>query len=197
MSNLDILSSVNDRYQTAAAFHKESSDLFYFLGLRGYAALHKYQFLDETLTGRRVKKYIIDHCNTLLPDSAPDDVNLARPLVTDKSLDRFDVGPDELKEIIRDAMQSYKGWEERTLSKYQECAKSLLDDGDVAAYSFMTGIVQDVSDELVKVGALILDLQNTDFDPVHIAELQPDMEAEYSAKLYWATADDEEGLNES
>lgn len=197
MSSLDVLSSVNDRYQTAAAFHKESSDLFYFLGLRGYATLHKYQFLDETLAGRRVKKYIIDHCNSIPVDSPPDDVNLIRPLVAEKDLDRFSIDQPTMKEIITEAMQSYRGWEERTKTKYEEYAKSILGEGDISAYIFMMSIVQDVSDELVRVNSIILDLQGTDYDPVHIAELQPDLEAEYGAKIYWITADDEEGLNES
>lgn len=183
MEPLEILTNINSRYQTAIAFHKESSDLFCFLGLPGFAALHEYQFISESKTSRELKKYIIENHNQVVLDEAPKEINILKPLVTSKNQSRLNITSRAAEEMVKQAFIAYQKWETYQKKENEDASKNLLSSGDVTDHIFVSILAEDASRELVKLNQIILDMKLTDFDHSHIADLQPALKSEYRDKL--------------
>lgn len=176
----EILARVSNRFVTAVKFHKESSELFTFIGLEGYAKLHLFQFLDESYSSYKVKEFIIQHCNYIFEDAEPIEVNIIGPLTT--GLDRFDIQQSQMQEIVKSSFMAYKKWETDTLEEYEQCASELLQQNDIPAYKLLQDIIEDVNEEIQEIKEMILDLQFVDYDPVHISETQEDIERDILQK---------------
>lgn len=181
MEPLEILREINNRFLTAVVFHTESADLFHFLALPGFAALHEYQCFDESKTQRELKRYILENYNDPVYDSMELDPNIFRPLTEGKQ--RIGVQSDDKWNTIKVAWEQYYKWESETKAEYSEMAKQLLDRNAVSDYEFVSKIVVDVSKELQTLTGYWLDMKGNDFDMPHISDLQEPMKIEYEKKL--------------
>lgn len=186
--SLELLSEINARYQTAIAFHRESADLFWFLSLPGFAALHEYQYKDESCTQRKLKKFIIMNCQQAPIDPPPEEVRLLQPLVGDQKRIALKKGDTEMSpihkwEAMKQAWSVYLTWETSTLKEYESIAEKLFEDGDIAEYQFIAELIKDVSEEIASVADIIAALRNMEFDMPTVTSMQPDMEKHYKAKL--------------
>lgn len=179
--SIKLLSEINDNYQKAVIFHKEQCDLFWFLSLPGFAALHEYQAVSENFTQRKLKKFIIDTCQNIVYDTIPEGANLLEPLTKGKNRRKISVA--DRKNIIIQSFSSYEKWEAEALDVYEKIAKELSTTGYIAAYRFVSELVEEVNEELGMVSNLIIAYQGTDWDMPFLTELQYDMSEQYEYKL--------------
>lgn len=181
MDALYLFKRVSDRYQTAISFHRENADLFRFLALPGFAALHEYQVIDETNAQRSIKRFVIDNYGVIYTDANPDNVNMLDPLLS--GVDKYSMDNERKWRALQSSWSAYRDWEVETKEVQSEAAKILLDNGFIHDYTFMSALVDDVSSELVKLEAIMLDMRNTDFDMPHIQDMQTPLCDEYRKKL--------------
>ena len=64
----DIFREINDRQVTALMVHDQMADIFWFMQLKGFACMHEYQFLCESIGHRKTKKHYLCERGKLLPD---------------------------------------------------------------------------------------------------------------------------------
>lgn len=179
--SVDLLQKVSNRYMQAVIFHREQSDLFTTLSLSGFSALHSYQFIEETLTQRRLKIYQIRTYGECPIDYIPDGAGIIEPLLQNRN--RLQITSEEQQAIIRKAFKSYSKWESETLQSYSEIGKLLFDNGDLSEYDFIREIISDVSEELKHINDLITQYESMSWDMGTIVEMQDTLEEKYIYKI--------------
>ena len=65
MRNIEIFNLISNRLVEATMMHSELGDLFAYLGLKGFAKAHDYQFLSENKDMKLVNRYAIYNLNLL------------------------------------------------------------------------------------------------------------------------------------
>lgn len=180
MTSLEVFGRINSRFQTALLFHKENSELFSFLGLEGFHALHEHQYFDEAKNARSVKFYVIENHNRIIFDSNPQPVDQFPK--TWAGLTRGSIKIDERAVQTKQSFDNYYTWEHDTLLFLQEQAKALADIGEIADYKFVISLLVDVQEELANVNQMILELEFCNYDPTHIIEMQSEYAQKYGAE---------------
>lgn len=152
----DVFAKVSDRMIDGMMMHEQMADYYNFLGSDGFKRLHEHHFLCETISMRRIHRYLIDHCNQLLPVA---------------NTKHIDVIPIEWCE-----------WEHETKELYAKSAKDLYDAGEVAAAHVICELVRDVDDECKHADRLALNLRAVDYDMQVIVPMQHELHEKYRKK---------------
>lgn len=178
----DIFSAINVRQITALMLHSEMADLFEFLGLEGFRAMHEYQFLEESSAHRSIKTHYLKNTNKLLPDAEVDSVDV----IPDDWVQytRMDVTPQVRKQAVQRAMEQYHKWESDTKMLYCKSAAYLIKENRMSDYNKVNELVKDVTDELRRVERLYLELSAVNYDMVYVVELQDELCKEYCKPVY-------------
>jgi len=179
--SVKLLSEVNNRFQVALAFHRESADLFHFLALPGFAAMHEYQYADEAKTQRELKQFIIKTCHYALKDKLPQNANLLEPLTN--GLDRTKMDATKRWNVIQQAFNAYESWEHDTLIEYERVAGELISEHEIAAHLFMAEIIKDVAEEWQRVSDMVIAFKGMDWDLAQLQGEQAELKEEYEEKL--------------
>lgn len=176
MTPLEVFEKINARFQTAILFHKESSDLFLFLGLKGFHKLHEKQYKDESKQSRNIKKFVIENHNHMIIDEAPQPI-IAFP-VDWLEKTRGSIPQDERIAQVKISFENYYKWETETRKAYLACAKELLGAGQLNDYEVVMNLVKDVQKEIVNINEILLKLEFTNYDATSILDMQTNMGVE-------------------
>lgn len=173
----EIFQKINARQITALMFHDQMADFFDFLGLMGFKRMHEYQHFAESAEHRATKRYYINHHNRLL-----EDLDVSNPEVIPDSwykYTRFDVSGQIRKQAVETALEQYHSWEMETKEFYSQCAKKLMDGGNIADFDKVNALVKDVDMELKSLDRLILCLKSVGYNDVYIATIQDELHEKY------------------
>lgn len=171
--SLQLLQEINNTYHMAILLHRSMADLYWFIYMPGYAMLHEYQYLSESLTQRKLKRYITSTYHTIVPDKIPQTANIIEPLIGDKN--RKSLKPDDTWRAIKESFRIYLKWEESALKQYQRTSAELFSSGEIAAFNFVSDeIIKDVKTELVYITDKYIELSAHNFDMPQIVAEQPD-----------------------
>lgn len=160
--SLQLMSKINDNYHMAVAVHRELADVFWFSYLSGYALWNEYQYIDESMTQRKIKRYITSTYHEFMPDKLPRNANIAEPLLSGKNRKKLKM--DDTWKIAKEAFRIYQEWEESTLQEYQRIATELFTSGEISTFNFVGEIIKDVKAELVYVTDKVIELNAMDWD---------------------------------
>lgn len=171
--SLQLMSEINNNYLMATCLHKEIADTCWTIYMPGFAMQHEYQYLSESCTQRKLKRYMTSTYHTFAPDKMPARANIAEPLLSGKN--RKSLKAEDSYKILREIFRIYQEWEESALQKYQQIASELFSDGEVSAFNFVSDeIIKDVKAELVFVTDMIIGLNAMDWDLPTIFDQQTD-----------------------
>lgn len=167
--SIELLSKISDNYLLACCVHREMADVCWFSYMPGYAMLHEYQFLSESIMQRKIKRYITSTYHMYLPDKVPKSANVADPLIGGKN--RKALKMEDSWKTIKELFRVYQEWEESALREYQRVARELVSSGDISSFNFVGEIIKEVKEELVFVTDKIIELNSMDWDmPQIVAE---------------------------
>ena len=173
----EIYNEINFRQIAALMFHRQMSDYFDFLGLRGYKRLHEYQYLCESRENLRVSRYYINHHGKLLSDSFSGEVKMIPAAWL--TANRISVGKATKQKAVEDGFNTYHSWEAETKAVYEKYAARLREAGHEADAIFVDYLVEDVDKELKNVERIIIELISTGYDMVYIVESQKEIHDKY------------------
>lgn len=168
--SIELLQEINNNYHVALAVHRELADTFWFIYMPGYAMLNEYQLLDESMTQRKIKRYITSTYHEFVPDKLPKSANITEPLLSGRN--RKTLKMEDSWKIIKEAFRIHQEWEESALDEYQRIAAKLASNGDIAAFNFVGEIIKDVKAELVYVTDKVIELNAMDWDMSQIVAEQ-------------------------
>lgn len=179
-SCIDIYSHINSHMITALMLHDQMADLYDFLNLHGFKRMHEYQHLSESITRRKLKRYVLNHHNKLIKDA-----NIENPKVIPiewYDYTRFDVTPQVRQQSLKKSFLRYKDWESQTKILYNSTSKMLFDNGHISDYQYISGILKDVDDELKYLERLMLKLESCEYDIDYVLVIQDELHEMYKEK---------------
>lgn len=182
MPIIDVFAKVSDHLIDGMMMHEQMADYYDFLGLEGFARLHEYHFLCETISMRRIHRYFIDHCNQLLPVVNTKHLDVIP--VAWSNFTRQAVESETKSKAVETGMREWCEWERETKELYAASAKDLYDAGDVAAAGVIYELVRDVDDECEYADRLALKLSAVDYDMQVIVPMQYELHEKYKKKLH-------------
>ena len=145
-----LLEKVNNNLLRAVQFHRLQADIFHFLALSGFNALHEYRYLCESLKQRELKRFIVSTCHELLSEEH------IEPNITPFSKNRLGVTSNENWQCVKKCFMDYRAWESSSVALYEEIASTLSSDGDVISYDYIKELCLETHAELRHLTDMIL-----------------------------------------
>lgn len=177
----DVYDTINTRQITALMFHDNMADLFNFLGLKGFEKMHEYQYLEESIGHRATKRHFIDRHGKLLPESHIESVEV---IPSDwEQYTRMEVTPSVRKQYVQKALSMYKEWEQGTKDLYEACAGYLMDCHKADDFEWVSELVEDVSEELMCLEQLCVELSAVGYDCIYIMSIQGELCDKYHKRM--------------
>lgn len=176
----DVLAKVSDHLIDSMMMHGQMADYCNFLGLDGFKRLHEYHFPCETISMRRIHRYLIDHCDRLLPVANTTRLDII-PVAWSNST-RQAVESETKSKAVETGMHMWCGWEHETKGLYAKSAKDLYDAGEVAAAGVIYELVRDVDDECEYADRLALKSSAVDYDMQVIVPMRYELHGKYRKK---------------
>lgn len=164
------LVNIGERLLGGVMFHTEMTDLFSFLGLKGFHKWQKNQMCDEVKTLQKFKSHVMQYHHMLLN---LDNAARPEPLIASDWYNRsaLDITQSDITNILRSTLDRYVQWEEETKRiLYAEKAELEWQ----CDKEYVGCLIKDVEEELAKVEELRQNIQITSFSPIFIQMLQKD-----------------------
>ena len=156
----DIFREINDRQVTALMVHDQMADIFWFMQLKGFACMHEYQFLCESMGHRKTKKHYLCEHGKLLPDGEFKNPEILP--VDWLKYTKSDVTNQVRLQYIEKTLTTYKTWEHETKEMYEKAICDLMANGSVCDAKFVYFLLEDVSEELKELEDLCAKLRMHD-----------------------------------
>jgi len=171
MTDEEIFSEISKRQISALMFHDQMADMCEFLNLTGFRCWHEKQYIEESKEMQKTKRYFMSTHNKLI---FIDDVEQPQELIPDSwySYTRLDVDAQILRQHTESGLMAYKIWEETSKRLYEQCAKALLEMGNVCDYAYVEKLIEDVNVELDQIYQRIAKFKSVDYDMTYIMEMQ-------------------------
>ena len=177
----EVFSALDIRQITALMFHDQMADYFKFLSLDGFAKLHKFQYLEESIDRRKLKEYYIKHHNKLLEEW---EVSDPRVIPQDwLRYTRMDVSSQVRTQSTQSALKKYMDWEEETREILAKSAIVLRELECVSDEQFILCMLKDVDKELECLYKIINKLRAVSYDPVFVMEYQDELKRKYEEEI--------------
>ena len=164
-------------------YHDEFARAYDFMGLYGFAKLHRYHYIEELINYNRLLEYYNKFYRKLLKIENPNSQN-----IIPESWFKYttlDVDTETKKSSIKELMNTWIKWERETKEFYQSMYNELLSIQEVDAAEYIKYYIHDVSKELCHAEKKLIKLETINYDIVHIAEWQSDLYNKYKKKLGW------------
>lgn len=182
MRDIEIFNLISNRLVEATMMHSELGDLFAYLGLKGFAKAHDYQFLSENQDMKLVNRYAIYHIGVLTNSEG---VRGSRYIPSELSgVQRTDVNVMDKKDMARYGVETWVNWENETKELYGNWYTELCNNHSVASALFVDHLVKDVDDELKRANSVLVELKNVNFEMRDIVLMQEKYYNEYCDMMH-------------
>ena len=171
MSVTDIFQQMASHMIEGMMVHEQLMNSYLFLSLPGYAEMHKYHYLSESIGYIRLCEYISDHYEMAVPSGRPSDPGIIPTSWKDASKDS--ITPKIRREAMEGGLHDWIDWETDTVKLYSKLYEELLTMQEVPASEFVKKYALDAEEEIVYARQELLHKQAMDFDPTFIYEEQP------------------------
>lgn len=176
----EIFKTINTRLIEGEMVHAQMAEFWDFFGyLNGFKRQQEYRMFSEILDRRRLNRWFINHYNMLIPESLPDNPEIIPSAFATMTRDTLN---GNTKSYIKLGIERWYTWEKETLALYQSMYKEAMYIDDVDGAHYIEQLIQDVSDEYVKVCRLWLKCKALDYEVAHIIEFQDEMHDYYKKK---------------
>ena len=177
----DVFAKLSSHLIEGLMFHDQLSNYFGFLSLCGYEECHKYHYLSESLSYKRVNEYYLKHYNKLIREDKPNN-----PATIPQSWYKFtrqDVDTNTKKNAVQAGFTKWVTWERDTKSIYEALYKELVNLGNIDASLFVADLIRDVSEELVEAEQYLTDLETDGYNISDIIIWQSELVHKYTKKI--------------
>lgn len=180
MTTEEVFSQLAAHMQKGIILHRELSEIYNFLCLKGYKKCHYYHQLDETQNYYYLYHYYMDHYHKLIEVEIEDPKII--PIAWYKHT-QFEVDTSTKRTAIRDTIKQWIEWEKSTKELLQKSYKELYDLGEFAAAMKIQEFLCDVDKELKDAEREFIDLETVGYSIDYISEKQDAMIEKYRNKI--------------
>ena len=183
MSCHELYAMMSERMLVALMFHNDMSDYFNFLGLHGFECIHEYQYHEESISRRHLKREYLDIHNKIIKEHFEPEY-FEDVIPTDWSkYTRMDIDKSVIPKFVKSSIEKYKDWEEETKEMYETAYCVAISKGYVVDADIIKDYISCVQSELKKIYRLYEELNCVGFDPVYIVEMQKEIHDCYKEKM--------------
>lgn len=176
---IDIFSTISAHIVKGLMIHEKMCDYYDFLSLQGYVRCHEYHYLSESIELLKINRFYISKFGEMIPETRVDS-NID---IIPSSWYRYkssDVDSATKKSAVKDGLEKWKRYEEETKELYEDCYRSLINEGDLVCADYVMDLIRDVTEELDEVSKMHLDLKSIDFDMNYIIDKQEELKHKYT-----------------
>ena len=185
MSVVDNFSRIGTRMIEGMMFHEELMKTYYFLGLKGYSACHKYHYLSESDEYLKLTEFVIDNYDCMLSlslsETSTPDIAPVSWLTSDGRV-RQSIQIGTRQQAIISAFDKWISWEESTKKLYEEEYFSVMNN-DTVASEYIKELVSEIQNEINYAKNERLMKRAMDFDIVSILEEQDKYERTFNKMI--------------
>lgn len=181
MPTEDILSELKKHLVNGLMFHNQMSEYFSFLGMCGYAEMHRYHELKESAGLKNLTEYHIVHAGELIPggshgipDTIPQQWYRIKRQETDVSWRR---------RAVKDGMIKWNSWEKDTVILMKELGRQLSETGELIYASIVAEKCRGAENEASQSECIMFDLESKEYDLKEILRDQEKIRKEYREKI--------------
>ena len=177
MTVQDIFARINNHMVEGVMFHDSLSELFGFLGLKGYQAEHECHALGEYEKRRELIDCYISYYNKILPEIHAEKREAAPSGWV--NYERIAVDEGTKKRAVRDAIKKWHEWERETVELYAESYRELVDLGELYMASRVEELACDAAHEMKRASERLLMLETVSYDIMTICGEQDEIHEKY------------------
>lgn len=177
MRALDVVAEMLGRMVEGTMFHLQMVQYFSYLGLRGFAELHRKRFLEENTCMVDLQRFAVETTG-MIPGNGQVE---ARSYLPNEWMDKMRETESErtLDEYVRYAMEAWKEWEEQTRNLYSRCYYALDDMREGYLADEAMRHVRETGDEMLFAYNLICWMREVDYDRLAIVQMDKDVVRKY------------------
>lgn len=177
----EVYEKINKRQKHAVEFHCQMVSLFDFLNLKGFRAMHEYQFVSESMEHMKTKHEFMKHHQRLIKDGEhPSTEYIEREWYENE---RGQVPTQIREKSVKQAIEQYYHYEKETKTFYEECLKRMMELGCMHDFSQMQELLKDVSEECKNIERLKTELEGVGYDSNYIFQMQDKLYDKYRKKM--------------
>ncbi len=168
----ELYAIISARQIVAVMFHSDLFEMFNFLALDKFACEQKQQCKEEFMGHLKFVEHYNKYYNKLMNDN---NQAYARVDILPSEWSKYtrsDVTPQVRKKAITEAFTKWLDWEKETCEILSGIAYEFLKQQNVVDYEFIKCYIKDVKKEIQEITNIILELKITDYDEMHILEMQ-------------------------
>ena len=161
--------------------HEKLANYYDFLNLRGYKRAHEYHMAKESKAFRKLNRYYINHFDRLIeeePVPEPDIIPASWYRYT-----RHDVDPNTKRQAVKNGIDKWVAWEEKTKQLYESMYYELMAMRYVAAAEELACCIREVDKELKYAYRKQIELESVDYDLTTIIFEQTELHDKYKCKM--------------
>lgn len=162
--------------------HEQLMNAYLFIGLKGYAACHKYHYLEETKGYISLCEYSVEHFDRMITANI-DPKNLPEIIPNSwKQNNKYNIDAKTRLQAVEAALEEWIDWEEKTKAFYESIFDETIKE-DVAASELVKSYILDVEEEIVYAKNELLAKRAMEFDMPSILEEQEKYERSFKKKI--------------
>lgn len=170
MTTENVFSTLATHMLEGIMFHDQVCQIYMFLGMYGYAALHEKQFIEESCNYRDLVYYYNTRHNKLLRQG---EINAKDIIPTSwYEYSQHDVSPPTKQQTVKETFDKWIAWEKGTKKLLENMYSELMVLGEVADAQEISVYLDKVDKELEQAEEEELKLKTVAYDLIYIAENQ-------------------------
>ena len=177
----EVFSGLKAHMIEGMVFHDQLAQYFEFLGLKGYAKMHEYHYADETHGYRKLIHMFYDEYDMLIPQAPMDRV----AVIPDNwyMYHGSDVDASTKMNAVKNGMEMWIEWEDKTKAMYKETYKKLSEGGESDAAQMIACRFMDADEELSCAREKQKMLEDIGYDLTTIMGRQDEIYEKYKEKI--------------
>ena len=169
MSHTDVFRRLLDREVQSMMANSQLADYYCFLGLQGFKRMHERLYKCASDGYRKLSRYYVNEFYTLPEEGQTKSVSVIPSAW--HSMKRTGIRWDAKKKAVRECIELWSQWEADTHALMCDAAKSLRDEGHVAAALKVEKMLCMQDKETMRAYSLRCKLESTDYDMEHVMEI--------------------------
>ena len=150
----EIFARISAHQVEGMMLHSDMADYFAFLGAEEMAEMHAERFCKEAKAMQKTHEYFITHYGEILRPEAVE-ANSRIPTAWD-NVRRSEVESEARHKAIREGLQMWRAWENKTKDLYQRAYMEMQAAGEIAAAMWVSKLICSVDEEAAKAENLCI-----------------------------------------
>lgn len=152
----EIFARISAHQVEGMMLHSDMADYFAFLGAEKMAQLHAERFCKEAKAMQKTHEYFITRYGEILRSEAVE--THSRIPAAWSNVRRSEVESEARYKAIREGVQMWRAWENKTKDLYQKAYMEMQEAGEIASAMWLSKMICDADEEAVNAESILIQM---------------------------------------